>query len=117
MASVRVAAVRVAAVRVAAVRVAAVRVAAAGVAAVGVAGRLVSSRSQLLNYSIHWYKSSIQLESFEKDNCEITQKRPKTHQGESANRNRDQNCEPKREIPNPSTNPEGKKAQSQKWKV
>ena len=30
---------------------------------------------------------------------------------------RDQNCEPKRETPNPRTNPKGKTVQTQKWKV
>ena len=42
--------------------------------------------------------------------------RPKTQRGEPGNPNREQNCEPERVIPNPRTNPEGKKAPTQTWK-
>jgi len=117
VAAVRVVAVRVAAVRVAATRVAAVREAAVRVATVRVAVRLVGSQSRGLNYSIRWYLSSIQLETLQRDNHEIIHKRPKTQGSDPGNPNRDQNCEPEREIPNPRSNPEGKIVQTQQWKV
>ena len=78
VAAIAVAAVRVAAVRVATVTVAAVRVAAVRVAAVRVAVRLVSSHSQQQYYTICQYKPSIQLNTYQQDNSEITPMQSKT---------------------------------------
>jgi len=46
-----------------------------------------------------------------------TPKATQTQQGKSGNPIKDPNCHPESEIPTPRTNPEGKKAQTQKWKV